>query len=169
VWKNGNGSFTRRIPRRCGRKVRKFLRERNARNARASGSERESLGRSDRREKISAEITALPVEKRAVLQDFLFKYPSSDRGTGPPGGPGTLSFLFNIGLGYLSLDASGRNIGGRRAQRIRLAAQIGLGLTGVLYVLDERASVFIPRDNGKLLDALENSGSQKYGAGGGAR
>jgi excinuclease ABC subunit A len=66
-----------------------------------------------------------------------------------------LSFLLNIGLGYLSLDRTVATLAGGELQRIRLAAQIGLGLTGVLYVLDEPSIGLHPRDNGKLLDALE--------------
>ncbi|MFH0986367.1 MAG: excinuclease ABC subunit UvrA [Candidatus Omnitrophota bacterium] len=66
-----------------------------------------------------------------------------------------LSFLLNIGLGYLTLDRTVATLAGGELQRIRLAAQIGLGLTGVLYVLDEPSIGLHPRDNGKLLDALE--------------
>ncbi|MDD5217035.1 MAG: excinuclease ABC subunit UvrA [Candidatus Omnitrophica bacterium] len=66
-----------------------------------------------------------------------------------------LSFLLNVGLGYLTLDRTVATLAGGELQRIRLAAQIGVGLTGVLYVLDEPSIGLHPRDNGKLLDALE--------------
>jgi len=66
-----------------------------------------------------------------------------------------LSFLLNIGLGYLTLDRSVATLAGGELQRIRLAAQIGLGLTGVLYVLDEPSIGLHPKDNDKLLSALE--------------
>ena len=51
-----------------------------------------------------------------------------------------LSFLINVGLDYLSLDRSAETLSGGEAQRIRLASQIGSGLTGVMYVLDEPRS-----------------------------
>ncbi|MBI3317243.1 MAG: excinuclease ABC subunit UvrA [Candidatus Omnitrophica bacterium] len=66
-----------------------------------------------------------------------------------------LQFLTNVGLGYLTLDRTVATLSGGELQRIRLAAQIGVGLTGVLYVLDEPSIGLHPRDNGKLLDTLE--------------
>lgn len=65
-----------------------------------------------------------------------------------------VGFLVNVGLGYLTLDRSVTTLSGGELQRIRLAAQIGVGLTGVLYVLDEPSIGLHPRDNGKLLDTL---------------
>src|SRR5690606_5379483 len=58
-----------------------------------------------------------------------------------------LSFLNNVGLNYLSLDRSADTISGGEAQRIRLASQIGSGLTGVMYVLDEPSIGLHQRDN----------------------
>ena len=66
-----------------------------------------------------------------------------------------LSFLDQVGLGYLALDRKAPTLSGGESQRIRLAAQIGSGLSGVLYVLDEPSIGLHPRDNVKLLDALE--------------
>jgi len=66
-----------------------------------------------------------------------------------------LEFLQNVGLGYLTLDRTVSTLAGGELQRIRLAAQIGVGLTGVLYILDEPSIGLHPRDNGKLLDTLE--------------
>lgn len=66
-----------------------------------------------------------------------------------------LRFLENVGLGYLTLDRSVATLAGGELQRIRLAAQIGVGLTGVLYILDEPSIGLHPRDNGRLLDTLE--------------
>ncbi len=66
-----------------------------------------------------------------------------------------LSFLQNVGLGYLALNRSVATLAGGELQRIRLAAQIGVGLTGVLYVLDEPSIGLHSRDNAKLLDTLE--------------
>ncbi len=65
-----------------------------------------------------------------------------------------LSFLDEVGLGYLSLDRRAPTLSGGESQRIRLAAQIGSGLSGVLYVLDEPSIGLHPRDNTRLLGAL---------------
>ncbi|MBI5330911.1 MAG: excinuclease ABC subunit UvrA [Betaproteobacteria bacterium] len=65
-----------------------------------------------------------------------------------------LSFLNNVGLDYLSLDRSADTLSGGEAQRIRLASQIGSGLTGVMYVLDEPSIGLHQRDNDRLLDTL---------------
>jgi len=67
-----------------------------------------------------------------------------------------LSFLMNVGLEYLSLLRSSGTLSGGESQRIRLASQIGSGLTGVLYVLDEPSIGLHQRDNTKLLDTLRN-------------
>ena len=66
-----------------------------------------------------------------------------------------LSFLDNVGLGYLALDRSADTLSGGEAQRIRLASQIGSGLTGVLYVLDEPSIGLHQRDNDRLLGTLK--------------
>ena len=66
-----------------------------------------------------------------------------------------LEFLDRVGLGYLSLDRRAPTLSGGESQRIRLAAQIGSGLSGVLYVLDEPSIGLHARDNVKLLGALE--------------
>ncbi|MCK0507119.1 MULTISPECIES: excinuclease ABC subunit UvrA [Aromatoleum] len=65
-----------------------------------------------------------------------------------------LSFLINVGLDYLSLDRSADTLSGGEAQRIRLASQIGSGLTGVMYVLDEPSIGLHQRDNDRLLGTL---------------
>jgi excinuclease ABC subunit A len=67
-----------------------------------------------------------------------------------------LSFLNNVGLDYLALDRSAETLSGGEAQRIRLASQIGSGLTGVMYVLDEPSIGLHQRDNGRLLDTLRH-------------
>ncbi len=66
-----------------------------------------------------------------------------------------LSFLENVGLGYLTLDRQSGTLSGGEAQRIRLATQIGSGLVGVLYVLDEPSIGLHQRDNSRLLDTLK--------------
>jgi excinuclease ABC subunit A len=65
-----------------------------------------------------------------------------------------LDFLINVGLDYLSLDRSAGTLSGGEAQRIRLASQIGAGLVGVMYVLDEPSIGLHQRDNQRLLNTL---------------
>jgi excinuclease ABC subunit A len=67
-----------------------------------------------------------------------------------------LKFLSSVGLDYLTLDRTTGTLAGGEAQRIRLASQIGTGLTGVLYVLDEPTIGLHPRDNGRLIKTLKN-------------
>jgi excinuclease ABC subunit A len=66
-----------------------------------------------------------------------------------------LQFLVNVGLDYLSLDRSADTLSGGEAQRIRLASQIGSGLTGVMYVLDEPSIGLHQRDNARLIETLK--------------
>ena len=66
-----------------------------------------------------------------------------------------LNFLVQVGLDYLSLDRASTTLSGGEAQRIRLATQIGSGLAGVLYVLDEPTIGLHPRDNARLLTILK--------------
>ena len=66
-----------------------------------------------------------------------------------------LSFLLDVGLDYLTLDRTARTLSGGEAQRIRLATQIGAGLSGVLYVLDEPSIGLHQRDNDRLLKTLQ--------------
>ena len=65
-----------------------------------------------------------------------------------------LEFLLGVGLGYLSLDRTAASLSGGEGQRIRLATQIGAGLAGVLYVLDEPSIGLHQRDNARLLESL---------------
>ncbi len=67
-----------------------------------------------------------------------------------------LGFLNNVGLDYLTLARASGTLSGGESQRIRLASQIGSGLTGVLYVLDEPSIGLHQRDNGRLLETLVN-------------
>ncbi len=66
-----------------------------------------------------------------------------------------LRFLADVGLRYLTLDRSAETLSGGEAQRIRLASQVGSGLTGVMYILDEPSIGLHPRDNRKLLATLK--------------
>jgi excinuclease ABC subunit A len=67
-----------------------------------------------------------------------------------------LRFLNDVGLSYLALERAADTLSGGEAQRIRLASQIGSGLTGVLYVLDEPSIGLHPRDNRRLIDTLKH-------------
>jgi excinuclease ABC subunit A len=71
-----------------------------------------------------------------------------------------LEFLGRVGLDYLQLNRSAKTLSGGESQRIRLAAQLGSNLRGVLYVLDEPTIGLHPRDNTRLLDALEELAAQ---------
>jgi excinuclease ABC subunit A len=67
-----------------------------------------------------------------------------------------LGFLVNVGLDYLTMSRNAGTLSGGESQRIRLASQIGSGLTGVLYVLDEPSIGLHQRDNDRLLTTLKN-------------
>ena len=67
-----------------------------------------------------------------------------------------LTFLDDVGLSYLTLDRNAQTLSGGEAQRIRLASQIGSGLVGVTYVLDEPSIGLHQRDNTKLINTLKN-------------
>src|SRR5690606_22361054 len=67
-----------------------------------------------------------------------------------------LRFLNNVGLDYLSLDRAAETLSGGESQRIRLASQIGSGLTGVMYVLDEPSIGLHQRDNDRLIATLKH-------------
>jgi len=69
---------------------------------------------------------------------------------------GRLGFLVNVGLDYLTLERAAQTLSGGEAQRIRLASQIGSGLTGVLYVLDEPSIGLHQRDNARLIETLQH-------------
>jgi excinuclease ABC subunit A len=69
---------------------------------------------------------------------------------------GRLGFLRDVGLDYLSLDRKAPSLSGGEAQRIRLAGQVGCGLVGVLYILDEPSIGLHPRDNARLLATLKH-------------
>ena len=71
-----------------------------------------------------------------------------------------LEFLGKVGLGYLTLARTSLTLSGGESQRIRLAAQMGSALTGVLYILDEPTIGLHPRDSGMLLDSLESLTAQ---------
>ena len=73
-----------------------------------------------------------------------------------------LFFLYDVGLGYITLDRDARSISGGEAQRIRIASQIGSGLTGVMYVLDEPSIGLHERDTLKLIRTLRSLQEKRY-------
>ena len=85
----------------------------------------------------------LPPEKKVVASEVLREI------------SGRLKFLEDVGLDYLTLDRASGTLSGGEAQRIRLATQLGCGLSGVLYILDEPSIGLHQRDNGKLLTTLK--------------
>jgi excinuclease ABC subunit A len=105
-----------------------------------------------------AEVTSLPINKaldffnnlkfegqKAIIAEPILKEVTK-----------RLSFLSNVGLDYLSLDRSSRTLSGGESQRIRLAAQIGSQLAGVLYILDEPSIGLHQSDNIRLINSLKN-------------
>ena len=77
-----------------------------------------------------------------------------------------LGFLHNVGLDYLHLDRTSGTLSGGESQRIRLASQIGSGLSGVLYVLDEPSIGLHQKDNDRLLETLQRlHGARQHRAG----
>lgn len=89
------------------------------------------------------ESLELDAEKKIIAADLLKEIRSR------------LTFLLDVGLGYLTLDRVSSTLSGGEAQRIKLATQLGCGLMGVLYILDEPSIGLHQRDNDKLLDTLE--------------
>ena len=138
------------------RKVRKFLREEECGECNGKRLRKESLSVRIAGKNI-VEMTQRSIEESVSFFDKL-TFPAAKRIISDPilkEVRERLRFLLNVGLGYLTLERSVATLAGGELQRIRLAAQIGVGLTGVLYVLDEPSIGLHPRDNGKLLDALE--------------
>ena len=111
--------------------------------SRASRSTRSAAGRWARRW-LSSRSSTLDADERHIAGDLVREV--RDR----------LTFLVDVGLDYLSLARGTPTLSGGESQRIRLASQIGSGLTGVLYVLDEPTIGLHPRDNGRLLSALRH-------------
>jgi excinuclease ABC subunit A len=104
------------------------------------------------------EINALPLKQAMVFFDQVEltgqKYAIAERIVREISS--RMLFLNNVGLDYLSLDRSADTLSGGESQRIRLASQIGSGLTGVMYVLDEPSIGLHQRDNNRLLETLKN-------------
>ena len=103
------------------------------------------------------EFTALPVRGALELLSAI-KFPAQQQPISQdivPEIEQRLNFMGQVGLDYLAMNRSAKTLSGGESQRIRLAAQLGSNLRGVLYVLDEPTIGLHPRDNQKLLDTLE--------------
>lgn len=139
------------------RKIRIFLKEDICPECGGGRIRKESLGVTVGRKNI-VEIAALSVEE---ANRFFSDYKPQKKHENI-GGPilkevnGRLKFLLDVGLGYLTLDRAVNTLAGGELQRIRLAAQLGVGLSGVLYVLDEPSIGLHASDNTKLLNTLKN-------------
>ncbi|MSR77904.1 MAG: excinuclease ABC subunit A [Candidatus Omnitrophica bacterium] len=138
------------------RKVRHFLKEDVCSECRGLRLKKESLGVRIQKKNI-VDLTGISIEEAVPFFQQL-SFAESHRVVTDPilkEIRTRLKFIHEVGLGYLTLDRPVSTLSGGELQRIRLAAQIGVGLTGVLYVLDEPSIGLHPRDNGKLLAALE--------------
>lgn len=138
------------------RKVRKFIREDICPECSGARLKRESLGVKIGGKNI-VEICALCIDEAYQFFSEL-KFEGSKQKISDPilkEIRQRIEFLKNVGLEYLTLDRSVTTLAGGELQRIRLAAQIGVGLTGVLYVLDEPSIGLHPKDNEKLLNTLK--------------
>nr|WP_208405809.1 excinuclease ABC subunit UvrA [Amycolatopsis granulosa] len=115
-----------------------------------------TLEHAERGERSIAEVCALSIEEASEFLDGL-KLGSREAmiaGAVLKEIQARLRFLLDVGLNYLSLDRASATLSGGEAQRIRLATQIGSGLVGVLYVLDEPSIGLHQRDNRRLIDTL---------------
>lgn len=138
------------------RKVRKFLREDVCAECNGKRLRKESLSVLIEGKNI-IEITEQSVSDAVPFYQKL-KFPGTNEKITAPilkEIRSRVKFLNDVGLGYITLDRTVATLSGGELQRIRLAAQIGVGLTGVLYVLDEPSIGLHPRDNDKLLNSLE--------------
>jgi excinuclease ABC subunit A len=103
-----------------------------------------------------SEVTALPVTQAlALVRSFRFEGTSAEIARAPHTElVRRLAFVEQVGLGYLALDRAAATLSGGEMQRLRLSAQLGSGLTGALYVLDEPTIGLHPRDTGRLIQNL---------------
>ncbi len=114
--------------------------------------------RKDCREYSLPELLALPPKEMLTVLDSL-ELGTRERAIASrviPEIRSRLKFLGSVGLGYLTLDRASNTLSGGEAQRIRLAAQLGSNLSGVLYVLDEPSIGLHPSDNARLIESLKD-------------
>ncbi|MBI4372339.1 MAG: excinuclease ABC subunit UvrA [Candidatus Omnitrophica bacterium] len=137
------------------RKVRKFVREDICSACKGMRLNQEALGVKIGKRNI-VQVTALSVEEASAFFGAL-SFEGSDKKVSDPilkEIRERIRFLNNVGLGYITLDRAVTTLAGGELQRIRLSSQLGVGLTGVLYVLDEPSIGLHPKDNEKLLNTL---------------
>ncbi len=137
------------------RKVRKFIHEDICSECGGARLKQESLGVKIGGKNI-VEVCGLCIDEASSFFKTLQFEGSAQKIAGPvlKEIKQRIEFLENVGLEYLTLDRTVTSLAGGELQRIRLAAQIGVGLTGILYVLDEPSIGLHPRDNEKLLNTL---------------
>lgn len=143
--------------------IEKFMRDETCQECRGQRLKKQSLTVTITGKSIS-EITALNIPEclswiRSLSQDAQKQLTVSETAISKPiikELVTRLNFLANVGLEYLTLARGATSLSGGEAQRIRLASQIGSGLSGVLYVLDEPSIGLHPRDNSKLISTLRN-------------
>ena len=104
------------------------------------------------------DLCALPLDECAAFVNSVDLSPAENQAAGDVFGEvrSRLNFLVQVGLEYLNLGRQSPSLSGGEAQRVRLAGQLGSGLTGVLYVLDEPTVGVHPRDNDRMIAALES-------------
>jgi excinuclease ABC subunit A len=121
------------------------------------GSRIRAEGRAVRVDGVSMpEFNALPIHAAMARLDTIH-FETAMQQVGPPLAKeihGRLAYLERVGLGYLTLDRAADTLSGGELQRVRLATQIGSGLVGVAFILDEPTAGLHPRDTGRLLDSL---------------
>jgi len=136
----------------------KYMRERICEDCKGDRLKKESLGITINKESIS-DVTKRSVSQMSIwlksLDNLLNKRELEIGKLIIKEIEGRLKFLISVGLEYLTLDRVAGTLSGGEAQRIRLASQIGSGLTGVLYVLDEPTIGLHQKDNQKLIDTLK--------------
>jgi excinuclease ABC subunit A len=138
------------------KKIKKFLKEEVCPVCKGKRLKPESLEVCIEKQNI-IQVTALSIEDAVPFFDQLLFSAEHKKVTEPilKEIRQRLRFLLDVGLGYLSLDRNVTTLAGGELQRIRLAAQIGVGLTGVLYILDEPSIGLHARDNMKLIHTLK--------------
>ena len=141
--------------------IKKYMRERTCEDCGGNRLKKEALSITILGKSIS-EVSSLPIEEAInFIEKLLAPGSKLNLREKEIAGPivkeivGRLGFLVSVGLEYLTLARASGSLSGGEAQRIRLASQIGSGLTGVLYVLDEPTIGLHPRDNLKLIGTLK--------------
>lgn len=167
IWEEFTG-FVKELQRRYNEsesdwvkeEIRKYMREKTCPECEGTRLKKEALSITIDGLSI-ADVTAFPINKTIIWIENLSDTPVTNAREKEIARliikeiAGRLRFLVSVGLEYLTLNRVAGSLSGGEAQRIRLASQIGSGLTGVLYVLDEPTIGLHPRDDQKLIDTLK--------------